>query len=242
MMIPTNSIRIKQFCFFFLIASFILISCKKDELTLPSEVVFEFGMQSLVEEDESKILQSSQPSLIINSGELIIDAIEFDGRRNEGKDVYFISNFSEKLVAQLKNHSTNFSVKFDIPQGVYHRIDVIFHIESDQTPIVLEGELAFGVQNKIPVRFEYRFSDQILVKAKPKQGQEMVLRKDKLNIANVQLNAKTLFRFINPSVMANGNLVNLNGEDTLLINEHNNIDVFNQLASRINSSFEVVFE
>lgn len=235
-------IKIKQAYLFFLIASFFLSSCQKDELALPSEVLFEFGMQPLVQEDDSKVLQSSQPSLIINSGMLVIDAIEFDGRRNQGDDVYFVSNFSEKLVARLNNQETNFNVTFDIPQGVYHRVDVIFHIESDQTPIVLEGELTFGMQNKIPIRFEYKFSDQITVKAKAKQGQEVVLRKDKLNIASVQLNAQSLFRFINPSVMANGNLVSYNGEETLLIDEHNNIDVFNQLASRIGNSFEVVFE
>jgi len=234
-------IRMKQVYLFFLIVAFSLSSCQKDELALPSEVFFEFGMQPL-EGGDDKVLQSSQPSLTINSGMLIVDAIEFDGRRNQGDDVYFISNFSEKLVARLNNQETNFNVTFDIPQGIYHRVDVIFHIESDQTPIVLEGELTFGLQNRIPVRFEYKFSDQITVKAKAKQGHEVVLRKDKLNIARAQLNAQLLFRFINPSVITNGNFVNFNGEETLLINEHNNIDIFNQLASRIGNSFEVVFE
>ncbi len=224
-----------------------LSSCKKDELTLPADVTFSFGMLS-VYADGTEVVRgyeenSASNSFTIDKGFLAIEAIEFDGRRDEGKDVFFISDLGNQILADLDSESTNIDVRFDIPQGVYNRIDITLHLCSvKNASLILEGDVSWGNQNSVPIRFEYCYADQVRVRAKPRSGNSIVLQKDKLSKARVELDAQFMFRFINPSILSEATLVKIEGKDVLLINSKNNIDIFNQIANRLGNSFSVVFE
>jgi hypothetical protein len=196
------------------------------------------------EEGDSKS-SKSQIRYNIEKGIMIIDAIEFDGSRNRGKDIYFTSNLSSKVVSNLETESSNISVKFDIPQGEYNRVDVTIHLgtsNSNPVPIVFEGTFTGGPYSDVPVRFEYGFADQITIRAKPKFGTNIVLSKDKPTTAKVIVNTEYMFRFINPGTIASADKVNINGTETILINNQRNINVFNQVANRIDKAFSIVFE
>ena len=224
-----------------------LYSCKKDELTLPSDVTFTFGIvphySYYAKNQTFGFTNLSSGFLNIDKGTLVIDAIEFDGKRNEGKDIYFTSNFGSQVLANLGNQTTNINVSFDIPQGAYNRIDITLHLgTSSQVSIAIEGTMSAGVFSSLPIRFEYNFTDQVKVRATPKTGNSIVLRKDKPSIAQVLVNAEYLFRFVNPSILSNATIVNIDGDDILLINSQNNINIFNQIANRLDNSFTVVFE
>jgi hypothetical protein len=229
-------------------AVFILNSCIKNELTLPSKVEFNFGLEPLVSEDGLKgnsfELKSVLNQVTLDKGSLVLDAIEFDGKREEGKDVFFISNFKESLVADLSSQTTNFKVDFDIPQGVYNRIDINLYLSDlQETSFIIEGVIKIGVIQEIPVRFEYDFPDKINVRASANQpGQNIVLRKDKSSLATVLIDIGFLFRFINPGVIANADIVEIEGIDVILINKEYNIELFNQIATQISNSFSIVFE
>ena len=223
--------------------TFIFTSCIKDELTLPTEVNFKFGIEPHEQEEDG--LKSNYPStnsVIINNGTLTIDAIEFDGKRNEGKDVFFISNFSEIIIANLESQTTNRSVRFDVPQGIYNQVDITLHLTDRHSSLILEGNVSVASQGQRKVRFEYNYSDIVRVRATSNNDQSIVLKKDTRTTVNVIVDAGFLFRFINPNAIANGDIVNNNGQDLILINEINNINLYNQLASRIDNSFKIVFE
>jgi hypothetical protein len=231
--------------FFIIIAiALVLVSCK-DELTLPAKVHFDFGMVIFQNEDPAKGQQktSSPNRYSIESGELTIEAIEFDGRRNQGKDVYFMSNFSEKIVSQLDTQSANIKVEFDIPQGEYNRVDITLHLgEGNNTPLRLEGQFTYGQSNTIPIHFEYAYTDKITIRAKPKNGTNIILSKDNVSNAKVIVDTEFLFRFLNPGVIANAARVNQDGQETILINHLNNVEIFNQVANRFNNAITVIFE
>ncbi len=184
------------------------------------------------------------PYFLIESGVFVVDAIEFDGKREEGKDIYFISDFSEPVVAALSDQKTNFDVEFDIPQGVYKKIDIVFHINnSENIPLILEGVYKGGnIEKKI--RFEYNHSEQISVRASNKQeGQNnIILRKDKQSIAFAIVDADYIFRFIGVGQILNAQTSIIDGEPFVIINSQNNIDIYNNVASRLNKSITVVFE
>jgi hypothetical protein len=220
-------------------------SCKKDELTLPSDVLFKFGIAPYEtnESDAQMYQKATSSNLILNKGLLLLSAIEFDGKRDEGQDVFFISNFTRTVVANLENESTNFDVKFDVPQGVYSKVDVTIHLDnSTSTAVIVEGTIAINGGIPIPLKFEYAFPDQVRIRALPPSGQSIVLRKDQRSVARVILDASYLFRFTNPNLLANADVINENGKPLILINSSNNKPIFNQIASRISSSFIVIFE
>jgi hypothetical protein len=224
---------------------FAAFSCK-DELTLPAKVSFKFGMEPYYAEEngtDQKIYASNPNKYTIDKGQLVIEAIEFDGRRDQGKDVYFISDFSQKVESVLNTETSSIEVEFDIPQGVYNRIDVTLHLGNNgNSPLILEGTFNFGPFTELPIRFEYGYADVITVRAKPKSGSNIVLSKDNPSKVRVVIDSGFLFRFINPSVIANADRVNMNGIEVMLINSTNNINTFNQIANRFNNSISVIFE
>ncbi len=231
---------------------FVFAACTKDELTLPTRVSFEFVInehQSSEETQGNKSTNQSQwfqpGSFKVDQGLLVVEAIEFDGRRQQGKEVFFRSDFSEPLLANLGGPSESKQVNFDIPQGEYNRIDMYFFLGTDDLmPLVLEGTFTRpGSHGEFPIKFEYRFREEIQVRARARHGQQnIVLQKDTPANAEVIMDAEFLFRFINFGLLMNAETTTIGGQETILINENINSNIFNILANRIPNSMAVVFD
>lgn len=231
--------------YFFLAAMVLLLGSCKDELTLPAKVHFDFGMVVFQNPAPTKdVPKNNSPNrYTINKGELTLESIEFDGRRNQGKDVYFKSNFSENVVSQLHSQTSNVRVEFDIPQGEYNRVDITLHLGAGaDAPFKLEGQFSYGQSASIPIYFEYAYTDEITIRGKSKQGANIILSKNNVTSAKVVVDTEFLFRFLNPGLIASAVRVTQAGEEVILINQLNNVEIFNQVASRFSSSISVVFE
>lgn len=219
----------------------------KDELTLPAKVNFEF---EFVAHEEWTDLKSGPPvqipagRLSINRGNLLIEAIEFEGRRDEGKDVFFISNFTGPVKADLETGESNRQVTFDIPQGVYNRIEIDLYLGGDdEIPFVLEGTLRKGPFEEIPVRFEYNLREQIRVRAEPGgQTDRIVLKKDMPSTARVVVDAGFIFRLVNMAMLQDATITVYGDEDMVLINLSNNTGIFGLMATRLEKSFRIIFD
>jgi len=243
-----------RYPYLFITAMLLLVtSCSKDELTLPSKVYFHFGMtpHSDIENDEvfkNGYESTGQPgpiSFSIEEGTLVIAAIEFDGKRVQGQDVYFMSDFPAPVVAKLHEEGTQATVDFDIPQGIYKRIDVSLHLGNgqDAIPLVMEGTFNRPGRGPVSIRFEFRFDDIITIRSTGgAANQEITLRKDQPSTAMVQLNTGSLFALINPGVFMNADISVENGQNILRISNNHNRNIFNQIAARMNNAFTVVFE
>ncbi|MGM0407310.1 MAG: hypothetical protein ACQERU_04965, partial [Bacteroidota bacterium] len=172
-----------------------LASCERDELTLPAEVNFEFSMEPY----QTDVTLKSMNSFNVNEGIIEINSMEFDGRRNEGEDYYFTKRFDESLHAELHTGLKNQEVSFDIPQGVYNRIDLNLSIGTDgDNAIRLQGTFQQGPFDDIPVVFEYSFTENVRIRAKNKEGNEqIVLKKDTPATATVVLDVPFLFQLVN---------------------------------------------
>jgi hypothetical protein len=241
----------------------ILASCQKDPLSRPTKVSFVFGMQDYSIRDDSdkktfmytgKSFSQSDKSLntdgsiidkasnngilVIDRGSLIISSIEFEGRREQGEDVYFSSNLGQKIIADLGAMTTNIPVSFDIPQGVYHHIEITLNLGTDgQAPLIMEGNLQRGPLQDTPIRFEYPFTERIRIIGKGKHQQNIVLHEDKLSVARVEINAESLFRLVNMGMIMTASTINQGGQDIIIINHQNNLPVFNMIANRLANAF-----
>ncbi|TVR73732.1 MAG: hypothetical protein EA408_04085 [Marinilabiliales bacterium] len=214
---------------------------------MPAPVQFTFEM---VPHEEGNNLKSVRPPVIpagrlqIDRGLLVISSIEFEGRRDEGKDVFFGTNFPEPVTINLDTGETSHELTFDIPQGVYNRIEIILEIGGDNgIPMVLEGEIVKGQTDNIPLRFEYNLRDRIRIRAEPgEQHNSIVLRKDKMSVATISVDAGEVFRFISFQSPPGG-LDSLQiTEGTVLISSQLNTGLFNNMASRLERSFRVIFD
>jgi hypothetical protein len=241
----------------FLLTSFavsiLFASCTKDELTLPAKVYFGFGF---VFHQEELILDTPDPGglksklppgfhggkLEVNSGTLMIRSLEFDGRRDEGRDVFFVADLREPLVIDLETATGNQELRFDIPQGVYNMIEILLQPGGSTTPpLVLEGTISRGAAHVIPVRFELDIYEKMRIRAEPHGSDKIVLRRDIPSYAWIVVDAGSMFRFIHPTMFRDAILSDIGGVETLLINSGTNQELFNALATRVEKSISIVF-
>ncbi len=217
-----------------------ITSCEKDDLTLPSDVDFEFSMNPYTPANELKAGQG----FTIDKGKLILSSIEFDGRRNEGEDYYFSRNFTSPLEAELHTKELNQEVHFDIPQGIYNTIEISFYLgEESKNGLFLNGTLQKGPFEEVPIQFEYAAGEVIRIKAKNSGESEVIaLKKDTPSKASVIFDAEMFFRFVNVNMIMNAETTSIDGVETIVINEDYNNDIFSFLIARMPISLRVIFE
>lgn len=232
----------------FLILFLSLTFCQKDPSTLPAKVKFNFGMTPLVAEEGLKDAavsadQSGQVYLTMDGGTLVVSTIEFEGRRQNASDVFFTADFDPPIVVDLETQTMSRLVQFDIPQGIYERIELIFHLGAPgHLPLLMTGEANLPNIGQKSVRFEYQYSEPVRVVAKSISGGNIVLKKDVPGTATVDLDASHLFRLVNIGLLVSSEVHNQNGTDVILINQDMNSPIFNVIANRISQSFDVIFE
>jgi len=225
--------------FLAVVFSLFFSSCEKEDYTKPVEVSFEFTMDSLQLNESPK-----SGSFTIDKGTLIVQTFEFDGRRDQGDDYYFTSEFSTPLRAELHNQNTNQNVSFDIPQGIYNRIEINLSLgDGNENALCLEGSFRRGPFDEVPILFEYAFQEQVRITARNKQDSEqIVLSTDNPVKATIRINVPNLFQFVNMNMIRNAEMVQENGVDVIKINNENNNSIFNLIATKLDNSIQVVFE
>ena len=225
----------------------LLTACKKDELTLPAKVFLDF---ELISYEDENTLKSGPPvdlpfgSITINKGTLAIGSIEFEGRRDEGRDVFFVSDLQQNLIVDLETGKGKQELSFDIPQGVYNRMEFILELgEDDGISLVLEGVLRRGQAYELPIRFEYNIRDRIKIRAESGgETNKIVLRKDTPSRARIVVDAEEVFQFVKLPALQNATIYFHGGEDVLIISPDKNINIFNSMAIRIEKSFRVIID
>ncbi|MDT8402533.1 MAG: hypothetical protein RQ743_12630 [Bacteroidales bacterium] len=218
----------------------VISSCEKDELKLPAEVKLAFEMDALKIQENTKAGQVFS----VDEAYLVLSALEFDGKREEGEDYFFTSLFDEALHAEMHTGQASRNVSFDIPQGIYKLIDLNLMVGDETSPaVVLRGKFQRGPLEDVPVIFEYAFREEIKVRAMNKEGKrQVVLRKDIPGTATILLDVPSMFQLFNIGLLRNAEQFSYQGEETIIINNEKNTDIFNLLATRLDKSLQVIFE
>ncbi len=237
-----------------LIFMILLSSCRKDELTLPTKVFFEFELITYEEGNNQKNRMPPEElpfgppfnRMSIDRGTLVIESIAFDGRRDEGRDVYFSSDLGKPVIVDLESGKTNQEISFDIPQGVYNRVELFLDLGSeDNVSLVLEGSIRNRQSVEIPLRFEYRFREWIRIMAESgSQADKIVLRKDTPSRVRIVIDAPAVFQFANLGRLQTATIAirDSDGEELLIISDSINTDIFNSMVTRLEKSFKVIFD
>lgn len=258
--------------FISLVVAFLFLSgCQKDELTLPTSVDFVFEMEAFELEEEKggpnhsnnnlKAGYSDNPfdddspfddnesgdfkSLKIDKSTLVITAIEIDGQREQGKDVFMVTEYDTPLELHLTGGEvSDQNISFDIPQGIYKKLDIQFYLGTDEKPAIdFNGMITPGKSPVIKFRFEYSNKERLRVRAmRDKPSDPIVLSKEKKSKARVIVDAEYMFRNITLGQLTGTKIINIPGGKEIRINRDNNKPVFSFMSGRLEKSITVVFE
>ena len=122
----------------------LLLSCEpNDTLKLPTEALFVFDINRI---------DNSDDRLTFSRGTITLASFDFEGEREQGEDVYFNQTFSGGLTLPFDPDFYIQELDFDIPQGIYTRIDISFETfdEYDEDNIVVEGIYKNPQEETIP--------------------------------------------------------------------------------------------
>ena len=212
------------------------VSCSKEDFTKPAVVQFEFQLN--MEENEGKFLKFEQ-------GDFIFNTIEFEGERETGGDVFFVSPFDDPVVADLDQKTVNQSVDFDIPQGIYQRITITFEKEEtvDEPTVRYEGIYNSAKKVDIPVIVEINLNEAIEVKAESVSGgNEIVLKEETPSTAEITLDPVFMFQLVNSRTLESADITEVDGVSTIVINENSNEVIYDRLIDRLEKSTFAVFK
>lgn len=212
---------------------FILFGCVKDELTKPAEVKMVFSMNM---DNENDYLQ-------FNEGTFVVSQISFDGSREAGEDYSFVAEFNKPVKAYLHTLSSSDPVAFDVPQGIYQDIDMELNIGNDEESISFKGTYTNVSGRRIPVIFRYDLKDKIVIRGQSREKDDIIISKDKPNIAEIKINQEKIFQIVSSTrMLESAKLIDREGIPTIVISKMHNEHIFNVVVSRIERFTSALFD
>ncbi|WP_017731666.1 hypothetical protein [Nafulsella turpanensis] len=234
----------------------LLTACSKDELTKPVEV----NLQMLIEQEEVVTARISEKNTLnVEGGRYLLSGLEFEGYRESGEDYFFSKEFEDGLEADLQAGRPSAVFAFDMPQGVYQRISMALHIkkaevddekeEDDDKPfnedasLILNGYYTNSREEQIPFIFVYNFDDTFEYSLPVTGAEEVVSISNGRNTsAKIRFNPSYWLQQVNGRMLQSANLIEVEGEPTILISENSNEHIFSLLSSRIEKASDLTFE
>lgn len=222
----------------------ILSSCQDDEaFKIPTDV----GFQVDINRDSS-----TDGRLSFTQGHITIASFAFEGRREEGGDVYFENDYEQGLSISFDLNQPVDELKFQIPQGYYTRIEVALETfdDADASGLVLTGSYLNANGIRYPVRIELESSLDFELEAKDNAGNaEILLKADSPATALIKLDPTGWFATVPASYLDNAVLVQEEGESEvetgasfILISEEVNENIYDIIINRIERSTALVFQ
>ncbi|EMR02444.1 hypothetical protein [Cesiribacter andamanensis] len=228
-----------------------LFSCSKDDLTRPVAAVL------LVEMGPSQGSGANE-SLEVTGGRLFINELGFDGYREGGENYFFTRSFTGGHGVVFSKEAPGQILQFEMPQGVYSRIDLSLelplgndaaaaHEELDRADlrggVELWGEYVTSHGVAVPFLFIYAGEDAYRFTARGDGGsQQVVVQEGQRQTARLTFQPQRWMDLINPRMLQSGKLSLVNGEPTVVISRHQNEAIYNLLVSRIEQSALFLFD
>lgn len=221
--------------YLFVIGLFVMVSCRKNELKKPSDVSFKVDINRN---------ESSSGHLVFTGGTINLASFDVEGERQEGDDISFSREFSNGLLVEFDPDMNISELAYEIPQGVYERLSISFDTFDDNTDvtIVCLGTYTNGNSESIPVRFEFMSAEYFSIDAEEDSGEtNIILDKDTPANALLELDPIYWFDILSTNQLDNAELVDVEGVQTILINDSVNDGLYDLLSGRVEESTEVLF-
>jgi hypothetical protein len=244
-------IGIKRITFFklaelFLLSVSILImhSCIKDEFTRPVRVAF-----SVMIDEQYK----SDDTLSFESGEIILNNIRFDGKREAGGDYSFSTESGKKFGPQVfyaESGTRQTIADFDMPQGIYTSMKWRFELSNglerleydyDTPGLILKGSYINPEGETVSIRIEidpYELFECLSITGTGKTSIDIISGKE----YNAQLcfDPYFAFRAISAKTLEDADYSDDELAPLLLISSDSNEELYEMILFRLQQSVKIV--
>ena len=187
-------------------------------------------------------------SFAIQKSHVTVTGIEIEGKREQGQDVFLTRDFNPPLEIELENDDPiDYDVSFDIPQGIYTKLEFQFHLGNEEHPAFeFSGPVTGPALEKVDFRFQYKPKEKIRVRALRESHQvseNIIIDKHKQKRATIIIDTEYLFRNITQDQLvhsrASGKAV---GNPFIMVDQQNNQHIFGGITNSLEKSISVVFE
>lgn len=221
-----------------IIALFVILSssCKKDKKwKIPTDVKFKMDI------NRSTGLSGN---LIWTSGNIMVANFTFDGKRDQGGDVYFTKTYSTGLNIFFDPNNPVSAWAFEIPQGTYTQINVSYKTFGNpgDDHIIVKGTYTNTINSNVyPVQFEFEAEEFYNIVAKTSSGStQIVLDKDVASTATIKADPVYWFQTVTTSMMDNATFVTISGNPTILITDAANENIYDAVRDRMDDDVTTV--
>jgi hypothetical protein len=225
---------------------FIAGCTEKDDLTLPVKVNFKIGI--------SPEYEYSDTYLSFAEGQIGIQRIQFEGKREAGEDVFFETDPQMNLQTLAFSTGINPVISdFDIPQGIYNymkwdinlkRIVIDNYTDSLSIGLVISGIYEYSDLSSIPVVVYVDDTEQFSVRSDDSGGNsQIVLSVNKDYEAILVLAPGYTFSSISrESLEKAADISRDRGHSAIMISSSENEDLYENLLYRIEQSAKIIFK
>lgn len=215
----------------------IALSCEKDDLTKPTKVVIGLNLSN----DEGFYVSA-------DSGAVFVSNFEFAGVREIGPDVYFNTSLDGSIEVPLTAGRSTKVQEFDIPIGTYLKIatklSILFdsNVEKNKKPrLRLVGKFLNTDGDIIPFEFVSMLEKVVQAVGAQAGGGKVELNLGVTSYTDYVLHPNLLFRDVSQEVLSKADLSTQAGVRKLIISESSNNEIYKKVVSRIDQSFELLF-
>jgi hypothetical protein len=210
-----------------LFLSLVLVGCKKNQLKKPTDVSFKMDVDRT---------PSPQGHLEFNDGSIFISEFDVEGTRKEGEPIAFNKTFSQGLSISFDPNQNIPELVFDIPQGDYEELVITFSTKYNggNSNLSVSGTYTNGIGTSYPLLYEFKDEDEISIIGEDDEGDAtIVLDKDISASALIQFDPVYWFGMVSNNLLDNADLVNVGGQQTILINSSTNEDIYDLVVDRM---------
>lgn len=210
-----------------------LNSCGK-KWKKPTAVTFKFQLNS----------NSSSAWIKFTSATITLNKIYFSGNRKQGQNQVDLQQSYTNSITIFPSSSSG-NIQFDIPQGTYNQIDVKLEMDEDPTgaSLLVNGYYINYSSDTIAIQYTLPLDKVLNMRAKNSSGgNEIVLIEDKPSTANIIMNPTYWFSSVSESSLYWASYSYINGVPTVLIDEDNEVSIYESVTSNVTGGNEVVFQ
>lgn len=173
--------------------------------------------------------------LYFDGGQISISRFQLEGNRVQGDDYFFQNGYSPAIAIPLDSNWFNPDLQFDLPQGIYNRIEIQFEIPSANiTTLRVEGNFQDSSGQWIPLRLEVDSFEAFQVLASDNEGfREVVIDNDFGYIALIKLNPVHWFSSISLSQLEQADRSMIGGTSGILISSDVNAELYSDIDDRL---------
>ena len=216
-----------------------------------------------IADEEANMRTDGSKNLVrIEKARYRFSSMDFQGYRQTGGDYFFTQNFDGGLEVVVEEGKPTSLLNFDMPQGVYDRINILLKIRKtavgkdadgkllekeppyqENASIIMEGYYTSTQLGKIPLIFVYNY-DEVLENPSSSSSNNgsVTISKSANNQATIQFNTAYWMQLVNSRMFQSAKLTLVNGIPTIILSEDSNENIFNLLTSRIKNATELKFQ